>query len=81
MNNVIVKDGKLTATKEPVKKNGKPAKYPYPTSQYDALLKLAKTAGVDVGTSKAQNSKAVNSVTRAILEEFISTQNKPTPEK
>lgn len=79
-NNIIVKDGKLVPTKEPAKPNGKPSKYPFPTSQYDALLKLAKAAGVDVGTSKAQNSKAVNAVTRAVLEDFIVTQNKPKTE-
>lgn len=81
MNSVKIVDGKIVPSKEPEKKNGKPRKYPYPETQYDALLKIAKAAKIDIGTSKAQNSKAVNSVTRAVLEDFIATQTKPKAEK
>jgi len=77
MNSVVIKDGKLLATKEPEVKNGKPRKYPYTPEQYDSLLKIARAAKIDIGTSKTQNSKAVNSVTRAIIENFITEQNKP----
>ena len=80
MTEVKIVGGKLTVRKEPTaKSNGKPAKYPYPQNQYDALLKLAKGAGLEAGT-KAQRTKAVNSVTRAVLDEFITTQNKPKAE-
>jgi len=77
MTEVKIVGGKLTVNKTATAKgNGKPAKYPYPQAQYDQLLKLAKTAGLEAN-SKAQKTKAVNSVTRAVLDEFIATQNKP----
>lgn len=77
MTEVKVVGGKLTVNKTATPKgNGKPAKYPYPTEQFDALLKLAKQAGVEIGTSKALKTKAVNAVTRAVLDEFITTQDK-----
>lgn len=80
MTEVKIVGGKLTVKKEPTAKgNNKPAKYPYPQSQYDALLKLAKTAGLEAN-SKAQRTKAVNSVTRALIDDFIATQNKPKTE-
>ena len=82
MTEVKIVGGKLAVSKNTtLKGNGKPTKYPYPATQYDALLKLAKSSGVDVGSTKAQNTKAVNAVTRAIVDDFIATQNKPKPEK
>lgn len=81
MNEVKLVNGKLVVSKETTTKgNGKPAKYPYPQSQFDSLLKLAKAAGVDVGSTKAANTKAVNAVCRAVLEGFIADQNKPKTE-
>lgn len=81
MTEVKVVGGKLTVKKEPTAKgNTKPAKYPYPPAQFDALLKLAKQAGVEIGTSKAMKTKAVNSVTRALIDDFLATQNKPKTE-
>ena len=80
-NNVTIVNGKLTATKEETKPNGKPSKYPYPSNQYDNLLKLAKSAGLDIGTTSASKTKAVNSVTRAILEDYIATHSKPKTEQ
>ena len=56
------------------------AKYLYPQAQYQALLKLAKSVGVGIGSTKAAETKAVNSVTRAVLDEFIANQNKPKTE-
>ena len=80
MNEVKVVGGKLTVKKQPTTKgNNKPAKYPYPQAQYDALLKLAKGAGLEAGT-KARRTKAVNSVTRAIIDAFIVNENKPKTE-
>ena len=81
MTQLEIVGSKLKAKREPaVKGNGKPAKYPYSSTQFEALLKLAKGAGVEVGSSKAQKTKAVNSVTRAVLDEFIANQNKPKTE-
>lgn len=77
MTSVTIKDGKLTASKEPEIKNGKPRKYPYPETQYNQLLGIAKAAKIDIGSTSASKTKAVNSVTRAILENFIAEQNKP----
>jgi len=81
MTEVKIVGGKLTVKKEPtVKGNNKPAKYPYPASQYEALLKLAKGAGIEAN-SKAQKTKAVNAVTRALIYDFIAMQNKPKTEQ
>ena len=81
MTEIRLVQGKLVMKKEPVAKgNNKPAKYPYPQAQYDELLKLAKGAGLEAN-SKAQRTKAVNSVVRAVLEDFITTQNKPKTEQ
>ena len=81
MTEVKIVNGKLVANKTATAKgNGKPAKYPYPQAQFDELLKLAKGAGVEIGTSKASRTKAANTVTRAILEAFIVDQNKPKTE-
>ena len=74
MTSVKIVDGRLVPSKEPEKKNGKPRKYPYPAEQYDALLKIAKAAKIDIGTSKAQNTRAVNSVVNAVVNQFIEQQ-------
>ena len=81
MTEVKIVGGKLTVNKTATTKgNGKPAKYPYPQNQFDALLSLAKKAGVEIGTSKAIKTKAVNAVTKALIEDFIAEQNKPKTE-
>lgn len=81
MTEVKIVDGKLTVKKEPIAKgNNKPAKYPYPQAQYDALLKLSKSAGLEAGT-KAQRTKAVNQVVNAIINAFLATQSKPKTEQ
>lgn len=78
MTEVKIVGGKLTVKKEPTAKgNSKPAKYPYPQAQYQALLKLAKGAGVGIGSTKAAETKAVNAVTRAVLDDFLANQDKP----
>lgn len=80
MTEVKIVGGKLVVNKTAIAKgNNKPAKYPYPQGQYDQLLKLAKGAGLDAN-SKAQKTKAVNAVTRALIDEFIQQQNKPKTE-
>jgi len=78
MTEVKIVSGKITVNKTATTtKNGKPAKYAYPQSQFETLLKLAKQANVEFGDSKASKTKAVNSVTKALIEDFIATQNKP----
>jgi hypothetical protein len=79
MTRVELVGGKLKVTKT-AKDNGKPKKYPYPPNQYEALLKLAKGAGLDVESSKAAKTKAVNLVVKAALEDFIATQSKAKAE-
>ena len=79
MTEVKIIGGKLTVSKNATSKGtAKPTKYPYPATQYDALLKLAKSSGVDVGSTKAQNTKAANAVTRAIIDDFIGHQHSIT---
>jgi hypothetical protein len=73
--------GRVVVNKTSVKRNGKPPKYPYPIAQYDALLKVAKSAGVDIGSSKTQTTKTVNAITHAVIDDFIAAQNKPKVEK
>ena len=81
MTEVKIVGGKLVVNKTAIAKgNGKPAKYPYPQAQYDTLLKIAKSAGVEIGSSTAAKTKAVNAVTRALIEDFIATQSKPKTE-
>lgn len=81
MTEVKVVNGKLVINKTAIAKaNGKPAKYPYPSTQFDELLSLAKKAGVEIGSSKAMKTKAVNAVTRALIDDFIATQSKPKTE-
>lgn len=82
MNQFKIVGGKLVASKNTTPKgNAKPAKYAYPADQFDALLKLAKGAGAEIGSSKAVRTKIVNSLTRTVLNEFIATQNKPKSEQ
>ena len=82
MTDVKIVGGKITVNKSTTTKgNGKPKKYPYPQAQYEALLKLAKQSGIDTGNSKPQNTKAVNAVTKALIEDFIANQSKPKSEK
>ena len=81
MTEVKIANGKLVVNKTATATaNGKPAKYPYPTSQYEALAKLAKSAGIDIGSTSASKTKAANTVTRAIIDAFIADQNKPKTE-
>lgn len=81
MTQVQIVGGKLVVKKEPTAKgNNKPAKYPYPQPQYDELLKLAKSSGIDIGSTPASKTKACNAVTRALIEDFIAQQNKPKTE-
>jgi len=81
MTEVKIVGGKLTVKKEPTAKmNGKPPKYPYPAEQYQSLLKIAKGAGVDAGSTKARQTKAVNLVVKAALDDFIASQGKPKTE-
>ena len=81
MTHVEIVGGKLKVTKTAKSNNGKPPKYPYPQAQYEALLKLAKASGVDTGSTKAGQTKAVNSVTKALIDDFIANQSKPKTEQ
>jgi len=80
MTEVTIVNNKLKVNKTSTATNGKAKKYPYSTSQYDALVKLAKSAGIDTGSTKASSTKAANTVTRAIIDAFIAEQNKPKTE-
>lgn len=80
MQEVSIVGGKVKVNKTATAQaNGKPAKYPYPQAQYDQLLKLAKGAGLEAGT-KAQRTRAINSVTRAIIDAFLAEESKPKTE-
>ena len=84
MTEVKISNGKLVVNKSTTTKGNKPPKYAYPPSQYEALLKLAKGAGLDVESNKAAKTKAVNLVVKAALDDFIAQQHqqqKPKPEK
>lgn len=79
---VKIVNGKLVVDKTATTNgNGKAKKYPYPNSQYDQLLKLAKTAGIDIGSTSASKTKAANTVTRAIIDAFIADTDKPKAEQ
>lgn len=81
MTRVEIKDGKLIVKKELTKKNGnKRAKYVYSDNQYDQLLKLAKSSGIEFGSTQASKTKAINLVVSAIIDSFIANQSKPKTE-
>jgi len=72
-------DGKFVKTGKAAKGNGgKPPKYPYPGSQYDNLLKIAKADGIEVGETRAKNTQAANIMTGLILDAFIADRAKPS---
>jgi hypothetical protein len=81
MTEVKIIAGKLTVNKTTTGKSGKPAKFPFPVTQYDSLLQIAKKAGIATGTSRASQTKAVNLVVKAALDDFIASQSKPKAEK
>lgn len=65
-------DGKLVKTGKPSKAvAGKPPKYPYPLTQYDSLLKIAKSDGLETGDTKAKNTATVNIITGLVIDAFI----------
>lgn len=73
-------DGKFVKTgKEARAKGVKPPKYPYEAAQYEALLRIAKADGIDVGETKARNTAAVNTMTALIIDAFIAGRPKPKP--
>lgn len=70
-------DGKFVKTGKAAKVAGvKPPKYPYPAEQYEALLKIAKVDGIDIGDTKARNTAATNVLTGLILAAFIADRAK-----
>ena len=79
MDEVKLVGGKFVKTGKAAKEKGtKPAKYPYPTEQYAALLKIAKADGLDIGDTRANNTRAVNTVSGLILDAFITDRAKPS---
>lgn len=77
MTEVKVVNGKLVVKKTARnEKKGRLVRYFYPPSQYDALLKLSKTCGLDTG-SKVKDHNAVRSITQALIDDFITNQSKP----
>jgi len=79
MDEVKLVDGKFVKTGKAAKVAGtKPPKYPYPAEQYEALLKVAKADGIDIGDTKAKNTAAANVMTGLILSAFIADRAKPS---
>jgi len=65
-------NGKFVKTGKAAKVAGvKPPKYPYPAYQYEALLKIAKSDGLDIGETKPKNTQAANTMAGLILDAFI----------
>ena len=78
MKEVKLENGKFVSTGKEAKAAGvKPPKYPYPATQYEALLKLAKADGIDTGETKAKNTAATNVMTGLIIEAFLADRAKP----
>ena len=70
-------DGKFVKTGKTAKVEGeKPPKYRYPKYQYDAMLKIAKTDGLDIGETKAKNTQAANTMTGLVIDAFITDRSK-----
>lgn len=77
MKQVTLKGGKFTQTGEKQKGNGtRPPKYPFPSKQYDNLLAIAKANGLDIGETRANNTRVINVMAGLILDAFIAEQNK-----
>ena len=71
-------DGKFVKTGKAAKVAGvKPPKYPYPANQYEALSKIAKADGLEVGDTRAKNTAAVNTMTGLIIDAFCADRTKP----
>ena len=69
--------GKFVKTGKETKVAGtKPPKYPYPTSQYDGLLKIAKVDGLDIGETRAKNTQAVNTMVGLVIDAFLTDRSK-----
>ena len=80
MTQVKVVNGKLVVNKTATtEKKGRLVRYFYPPSQYDTLLKLSKTCGLETG-SKVKDHNAVRSITKALIDDFITNQSKPKTE-
>jgi hypothetical protein len=75
MTEVKIIDGKIVVNKTATTKGAKPPKYRYTGEQYDALLKLAKARGIDTG-KKALNTRSINLITAAVIDDFITAQGK-----
>lgn len=70
-------EGKFVKTGKKAEAEGvKPPKYRYPAYQYDALLKIAKTDGIDIGETKAKNTQAANIMTNLIIDAFVTDRSK-----
>lgn len=79
MDEVKLVAGKFVKTGKAAKVAGvKPPKFPYRADQYDALLKVAKADGIDIGETKARNTAAVNVMTGLILDAFVSDRARPS---
>lgn len=77
MNEVKLVGNKFVKTGKAAKVAGvKPRKYPYSAYQYEAMLKIAKADGIDIGSTKAKNTAAVNTLTGLILDAFITDRAK-----
>lgn len=72
MEEVKLVSGKFVKTGKAAKVAGvKPPKFPYGAEQYNALLKIAKADGLEVGDTKARNTAAVNIMTGLIIDSFV----------
>ena len=65
-------NGKFVKTGKAAKVAGvKPPKYPYPSYQYEALLKVARADGLDAGDTKPKNTACVNTLVGLIIDAFV----------
>ena len=69
--------GKFVKTGKAEKVAGeKPPKFRYSAYQYQALLKIAKADGIDIGDTKGKATQAVNIMTGLVLDSFITDRSK-----
>jgi hypothetical protein len=71
-------EGKFVKTGKEDKPNGeRPRRYIYPKVQYDNLLRIAKSDGLEVGDTLGKNTHAVRQMTELIIDAFIAERGKP----
>lgn len=71
--------GKFVKTGKAAKVAGvKPPKFPYRSDQYEAMLKIAKADGLEIGDTKARNTATVNVLTGLVIDAFIADRARAT---